>query len=239
MIPGLFITATGTDVGKTLVTAGLLRWCIRRSLGAAVMKPVQTGAHRRADGSLTAPDLETVYRAAGLPLDAELRRQAAPCLYEPACSPHLAARQAGRPVDLAAILRSYHWLAARHPFVLVEGAGGVLVPLSERETMADLMAALQLPVLLVAHAGLGTLNHTLLSLEALRRRSLDVFGVILNDRAPATDGDRYIREDNVRAIEAFGETRVLACIPHLGAHPDWTRLDDTFSACDFTRRPGR
>lgn len=230
---GLFITATGTDVGKTVITAGILRWCRACRLRAMVMKPVQTGAARNPDGEFTAPDVDLVLAAAGLKPDTATCGHLAPCLYEPACSPHLAAELARRPVNPDAILAHARALTADGTRLIVEGAGGVLVPIGGGRTMADLMKQFGFPVVLVAHSGLGTINHVLLSLEALRTRGLNVLGVILNDTRPANDEDRFIRDDNARVIETDGKTRVLARVPHLGVPPDWAQLDAALASCAF------
>lgn len=233
MIEGLFVTATGTGVGKTLVTAGVLRNLRRRGVAAMAMKPVQTGAAPDAQGRLDAPDLAFVRQAAGLEMDEATCALAAPFLYEPACSPHLAARLAGRPIRFERILDCAKKLAARHEMLVVEGAGGLMVPLGEDGMMIDLAAALCLPVLLVAQSGLGTINHTLLSLEALRHRGLRVLGVILNDTQPLNESERFIHDDNANAIATFGGAPVLARIPWLGAPPALDRLDDALASCDF------
>jgi dethiobiotin synthase len=223
MIPGLFVTGTGTDVGKTVTTTGVLRWLLQRSVDAMVMKPVQTGA----------PDIDFVLQAASLGVDEETLAHLSPYLYRPACSPHLAGRLAGDPVRMDKIVESYRWLAARHRCLVVEGAGGLLAPLNEYETMLDLAQTLGLPVLLVGHSGLGTINHVLLSLEALRQVGLKTLGVILNDTRPVAEAERWIHDDNRQAIESFGQVRVLACIPYLGLVPDWSKLDESLSACNF------
>jgi dethiobiotin synthetase len=179
MMRGLFVTATDTGVGKTEVACALLAAARGRGLDAIGMKPAQSGA------------------VAGEPSDAERLRAAcggvepldATCPYAFAAplAPAVAARVEGREVSLARILEAARALAARHAAVVVEGAGGLLVPLTERETYADLAVALALPVLLVARAGLGTVNHTALTVEALRRRGLAVAAIVLNRTAPADD----------------------------------------------------
>ncbi len=232
---GLFVTGTDTNVGKTLVAAGLLRRARRAGLDAVPMKPVQTGASREG-GRLLAPDLEYCLRAAGLVVPDQERARMCPFLYEPACSPHLAGRMAAREVELAPIFDAAAQLAAAHDAVIVEGAGGVLVPLNERQTMLDLMRVLALPVVLVARGTLGTINHTLLALVALRATGLRVLGVVLND-GEATARD-FVREDNPLAIARFGAVPILAEIPYLGdlAAPEaWERVDRELAAFDLPR----
>jgi dethiobiotin synthase len=243
LIPGIFITGTGTDVGKTLVTAGVLRWLRGRSSAAhssaaMVMKPVQTGCQLCADGQMIVPDIDFVLRAAEVAVDEETLSHLSPYRFQAACSPHLAARMAGTRIEIDRILASAKWLASRHQRLVVEGAGGVAVPLNECQTMLDLAWELGMPVLLVGHSGLGTINHVLLSLEAIRRRGCKVLGVMLNDIRPVAGADEYIHEDNVRAIESFGKVRVTR-IPFLseppGEPPEMGRLDASLEHCDFLK----
>jgi dethiobiotin synthase len=215
MTRGIFITGTGTGVGKTIVTAAILRAARAAGIDAMPFKPVQTGA---VDGpyGLRAPDVEFCLAAAGLRPKPDEAALMAPLLYKPACSPHLAGRIEGRPADLDTIRSCAETLLARHDAVIVEGAGGVMVPLNDSATMLDLMAALGLPVLVVAINGLGTINHTLLTLAALRQAKLDVSGVVLNQPDPPARGDEFIRLDNPETIARFGGVAVLGDIPYAG-----------------------
>ncbi len=234
MIPGIFIAGTGTDVGKTLVSAGVLRWLRRHTSAAMVMKPVQTGCRDCADGQMIAPDIDFVLRAANVDVDQETLSHLSPYRFVPACSPHLAARMAGGRIEIDRILESAQWLALRYQQLVVESAGGVAVPLNECQTMLDLAWEMQMPVLLVGHSGLGTINHVLLSLEAIRRRGCKLMGVILNDIRPVSAADSYIHDDNVRTIESFGKVQVTR-IPYLGEPPEMIRLDSSLNDCDFLR----
>jgi len=164
------VTGTGTGVGKTIVTAALAALAADRGERVAVVKPAQTGL---ADGEPT--DLETVQRLSGVTDVHELARFPDPL------SPEAAARTAGlAPLDLAAAARYIGSLAQTRDQVLVEGAGGLLVRYDrEGHTIADLAAALGAPVLVVVAAGLGTLNHTALTLEALAARGLKTAGVVI------------------------------------------------------------
>lgn len=214
---GVFITGTGTEVGKTMVAAAVLRSARLAGIDAAPLKPVQTGASRGPAG-LIAPDVEFCLAAAGLDPSPDERAMMAPCLYEPACSPHLAARIEGRPVDEAAILAAARGLIERRDALIVEGAGGVMVPLSESRTMLDLMADLAMPVVVAALDSLGTINHTLLTLAALRAAKLDVLGVVFNRPAPTEPvgdkTDQRIRRDNPEIISRLGGVDVLGLLPY-------------------------
>jgi len=208
---GLFVTGTDTGVGKTLVTAGLL--AVYRAVGRNVvpMKPVQTGCHLR-QGALIAPDLVVALKAGGLRISAAEKADMVPYCFRPACSPHLAAKMAGQRISLNRIERAFRRLSRKFDGVIVEGAGGVLVPLNSKETMLDLMVRLQLPVLLVARAGLGTINQTLLTLRILNEAKLAVLGVVLNQVTPGRWGK--IEKDNCLTIERMGQVKVLASIKY-------------------------
>ncbi len=206
---GIFVTGTDTGVGKTVVASSLVSRFRAGGVDAVPMKPVQTGC-RLAQGRPMAPDLAFCLNAAGLKPGRRDMADMAPYRLAPACSPHLAAKEAGVRVSLPVIERAFRRLSRAHEVVVVEGAGGVLVPLNDRNTMLDLMIRLGLPVLLVARPGLGTLNHTLLSLQALHGAGLTVLGVILNQATPGRWG--RIEDDNVRTIERLGGVKVLECV---------------------------
>ncbi|MHC4871394.1 MAG: dethiobiotin synthase [Planctomycetota bacterium] len=210
---GIFITATGTDIGKTFIAAGILKLLRSESIDAVPMKPVQTGADLDS-GALESSDLRFSLHAAELkPDDIEIK-QMSPYLFGPACSPHLAAEKAEVHIDIDVIKKSYEELCSKHEFTVVEGAGGVLVPLNGKETMLDLMLELNLPVLLVASTGLGTINHTLLSIECLRANNVNLAGVIFNTPKFSGIETEFIRKDNPDTIARFGKVDILADIPY-------------------------
>ncbi len=181
---GLFVAGTDTGVGKTVAAA-----CLTRALDGDYWKPVQSGLAGEGKGET---DTETVRRLLGFADD-----RLHPPAYELTrpLSPHQAAKLDGVSIDMAA----FHAPKTSRPLV-VEGAGGALVPLNEDKTMADLMARLGLPVVLVARSGLGTINHTLLSLEALAVRGVSVLGVIVN--GPSNPA-------NAEAIRHYGKVRII------------------------------
>lgn len=191
---GIFVTGTDTGVGKTVVSAVLVS-ALRRSRAAGYWKPVQTGIEEDDD-------------------TAEVARLAN-CAPEEICnegirlerplSPHLSARLAGRRIDLDRLLAVKDRLAPDR-FWVIEGAGGLLVPLNDTQWIADLIAAIGLPVVIAARSGLGTINHTLLTVEALRRRNAAIAGVVLVGAPNA---------ENRLAIETYGQVRVRAEIPFL------------------------
>jgi dethiobiotin synthetase len=190
-LQGFFVTGTDTDVGKTIVSAWLMV-----QFDASYWKPVQAGVEPETDAS-------AVRRFAELPDDRILPEA---YVLPEAMAPHEAARRAGIIIDMAKLKPP-----ATDRLLVVEGAGGMLVPLTDKAYVIDLAAQLQLPVLLVGRSTLGTINHTLLSIEALRRRALPLAGVVIN--GPETPHNRA-------AIERYGEVNVIAEIPWL---PEVTR----------------
>jgi len=177
-VRGVFVTGTDTGVGKTVLSAALLR----RYPDATYWKPIQTGTD---DDTAEVRSL-----SGGQVIDKGIR------LPDPV-SPHLAAQRSGITIDL-------NKLIPPAGFCVVEGAGGVLVPINESQVMADLMVKLGLPVIIATRTTLGTINHTLLTIEALRARSLTIAGAVMI-------GDR--NSDNRAAIERHGKVSVLAEMP--------------------------
>lgn len=212
---GLFVTATDTGVGKTEVACALLAGARAGGLDAVGMKPAQSGL------------------VAGEPSDAERLRAAAdgvepldaicPYTFAPPLAPAVAARLEGRAVSLDRILEAARALAARHAALLVEGAGGLLVPLTERETYAELAVALALPVLVVARAGLGTVNHTALTVEALRRRGLAVAGIVLNRTSAADDPSVPHNAGEIAHLTGITPAAVLPFVADIEVRPSVLR----------------
>jgi dethiobiotin synthetase len=215
---GLFITGTDTGVGKTVVTAALAAALRRRNLRVGVMKPVETGCMR--DGDRLVPrDALCLLEASGSAASLDLVNPYA--LAEP-LAPALAAEVEGIRIDPDRICSCYRQLTAEHDVVLVEGAGGLMVPLSDRGTraghpytMLDLAAALHLPLVVVARNILGVINHTALTVAVARQQGLVVLGVVLNHPSPETDG---ATETNAKSLRRWSGTELLAeipCVPSL------------------------
>ncbi len=214
MSRGIFITGTDTGVGKTVVTAGIVRWLRNRGIDAVPMKPVQTGG-KTSGGHLIAPDLEFCLAAAGIRPGREESQLMLPYVYEPACSPHLAGRMARRYPEISGIKGCADKLLQSHQAVVLEGAGGIMVPLNESFTQLDLMKTLAYPVVLVSRFGLGTINHTLLSIQALRVSGIRLIGVVFNHTEPPPPEEQFIVEDNPVATARFGDVKVLGKIRYL------------------------
>ncbi len=216
MSAGLFVTGTDTGVGKTLVACALLRALHARGIDAGAMKPVETGVGP--EGPLDAIALREASGAKD-PLDL-----VCPQRFALPAAPNVAAEAEGRRVDLAAIDAAYAQLAARHAWMVVEGAGGLLVPVDDATSMAELASRLGLPLLLVARAALGTINHTRLSVEVARARGLHVAGVVVSHAdGVLSDADAA----NLGALRREPGLPWLGEIPPLagGAQPGTDALD--------------
>jgi dethiobiotin synthetase len=199
------VTGTDTGVGKTLVTAALTLALKDHGVDVGVVKPVETG-----DG-----DSATLKELAVL---AEEPREIAAFSFEAALAPLVAARLEGVELELEETAERVQVLAARHEVTLVEGAGGLLVPVGRDWTIGDLAARLGLPVLVVARAGLGTVNHTLLTVAEARHLGLDVRGVVLNGPSDLSSGT------NAELIEGFAGVPIVARIPWLHGEITAARL---------------
>lgn len=209
---GFFVTGTDTGVGKTVVSAALVAAARARGIDAVPMKPVQTGC--TLNGRMhVATDLEFALSMSGLrPAPAE-RERMAPYCFQPACSPHLAARLARRPIRIDHICTAARRLERDHDALVVEGAGGILVPINAKRTQLDVMVRLDLPVILVSPPGLGALNHTLLSLERLHDAGLTVAAIMIV--CTAAGGARYIEDDNRQTLKSFTGLPVMGPLPYM------------------------
>lgn len=205
MSKGIFIVGTGTDVGKTYVTALIVKKLRESGANAGYYKAALSGAERGADGELIPGDAKLVCAAAGIDKDP------AGCVsyvYENAYSPHLAAIVEGNPAEMRVVKRDFAAAADEYEYVTVEGSGGIVCPIryDERIMLEDIISALGLSSLLVADAGLGAINSVVLTAEYMRRRGLAINGIIFNN---FIDGDP-IMEDNIKMVEELTGLRVIA-----------------------------
>lgn len=209
-LPIIFITGTDTGCGKTLVTSALLAAAGDMGLSCAGIKAVQTGCSRGGD-ALLAPDVEFFKCMAPKAVTAVLQA------FEFAASPHLAAEFEGAFVDLALLVKAVKEHAAECVLTVVEGAGGVLTPLNNRETIADLIFQIGASAILVVPNKLGAINQALLSIEAMQGRGIPVLGFILTNLAagPQDDAATKILNDNPLAISRIADVPCLAEIPYL------------------------
>jgi dethiobiotin synthetase len=211
---GFFVTGTGTEVGKTVVAAALARSLALDGARVAVFKPAASGLD--GDGE---PDHALLRRAAG---SGQRDEEIAPYRFGPAVSPHLGAELAGRPIEPSFLAAAARAAAASADWLVCEGIGGLLVPLTVGYLVRDLVAELRLPVVIAASPGLGTINHTLLTVEAARAVGLQIAAVVLTPW-PAEPGE--IERSNRETIARLGAVRV-AVLPRLDlSEPaSWPRL---------------
>lgn len=208
MAKKIFITGTGTDVGKTFVTGLILKKLKENGINAAYYKAAMSGNERTKDGGLIPGDALHVKTVSGIeqPLS-----QMCPYVYETAVSPHLASRIEGNPVVLEEVVKGFEEVCRQYEYVTMEGSGGILCPIcfDERELwLEDVIRQLGLSSLIVADAGLGTINSVVLTVEYMRAKKLPVKGILFNHFHP---GDR-MEEDNLRMCEHRTKLPVVACV---------------------------
>lgn len=224
-----FVTGTDTGIGKTYISAGLVRALRAAGIDAVAMKPIASGFDW-VNGQRCNEDLDTLAAAHAHALAPALLNQYA---FDPPIAPHRAAELAGLTIDLAPVVSAYAQVAARHPAVLVEGVGGFAVPLSPTLMLADLVRALQLPVLLVVGLRLGCINHALLSAASIRAAGLSLLGWVANRVDPAMAE----AEASLQAIAQRIGAPLLGRVDHAAPAAEFNALARAFSAaCD--RVPG-
>jgi dethiobiotin synthetase len=214
----IFITATGTDIGKTFVAAGLIRhW---RAAGRTVeaLKPIATGFNLAA---ATASDPGVLLAALGRPVTSTEIERIAPWRFTAPLSPDMAARHENRAIDFDALVEFSHGaIASAKGMLLIEGIGGVIVPLDDQHTVLDWMAVLGIRVVLIAGSYLGSLSHTLTSLDALRRRHLVIKALVVNE----TPGSTVPMADTVATLRRFAGSIPIVALPRSS-----TATDPTFA----------
>lgn len=208
MAKTIFITGTGTDIGKTYVTGLLMKKLREAGQNAAYYKAAMSGNDRGPDGRIIPGDALYVKQISGITQPLE---EMCPYLYEKACSPHLASRLEGNPVRWETVKNGYDRLCQKYDCVVMEGSGGIICPIrydEERIQLEDIIQKLGLSSLIVADAGLGTINAVVLTAEYMKTKQLPVQGIILNHFHP---GD-VMEEDNRRMCEAMTGLPVIACV---------------------------
>jgi dethiobiotin synthetase len=206
-IPGLFVTATDTEVGKTVISGAIANYFLRQGARVAVSKPIATGCVHRREGWVS-EDAEFLASCADarFPLDV-----ICPQRYREPLAPVVAADRAQQPLDWSAIDRSLKMMTRQSDVIVVEGIGGILVPLDHEHTTLDIARWLKLRAVVVARPNLGTINHTLMTLRTLREAGVAVAGVVIN-RYPAESAS-VAEETNPRYIEKYGKVPILAIVP--------------------------
>ena len=204
---GLFVTGTDTNVGKTHISAMILRSLRQAGHRVGAYKPACSGAITDTSGRVYWDDIEQLRAACGTDVPDDL---ICPQRFRAPLAPPMAARAEGREVDFDLLVSgAKHWPPPVDVLV-VEGAGGLLAPIANGKTVADVAAGLSYPLVVVARCGLGTINHTLLTVEAARHRGLSVAAIVLNHSRP--DDDLNLAESNAQAIESYGLAPILGIV---------------------------
>ncbi len=210
MSKGLFITGTGTDVGKTYVSALIVKKLHEAGISAGYFKAAVSGNERGEDGKLVPGDAAYVKQISGIEQGLD---SMCPYVYENAYSPHLAAQIEGHPVDMAVVKAAYERLCGEYDFITVEGSGGILCPIRLDDQaeiyLEDIIKALELPSVIVADAGLGTINSVVLTVEYMRSKGLPIKGIIFNHFHKGN----VMEEDNIRMCERMSGVPVIATVP--------------------------
>jgi dethiobiotin synthetase len=237
-IPSLLITGTDTGIGKTIIAASIARILHEQGHRVAVFKPAGSGCVHRREG-LVSEDAELLAHCANAkhPLDL-----ICPQRYAEPLAPAIAAERAKQPLDWETIDRSIHLMSRNSDVMIIEGIGGLLVPMDGKHTFLDVAEWLAAPAVIVARPALGTINHTLLTLQALRSRDIRIAGVVIN-RYP-TDTPGLAEETNPRAIEKWGKVPILAIVPDtpipkaVTPHPIPAAILDSLRLVDWPRLAG-
>lgn len=219
---GIFLTGTDTSVGKTLVTAALAKHLSRRGLSIGVMKPVETGVAPHA------PAQSDGYRLATAAASQDDLRLVTPFQFQPPIAPLAAARLSSRTIEFGEIVQSYGTIAARHHITLVEGVGGLLVPIGDGWDVRDLIAELKLVVIVVGRSALGGINHARLTMEALRARHIPIMALVLNQTRPvSSDIEREQERTTCSVLRDLIMEPVVGPLPYLDtADRDWENTVD-------------
>jgi dethiobiotin synthetase len=196
--PGLFIVGTDTGVGKTVIACALLHYLRDKGVNVGAFKPVESGGRQ---------DSAMLLQASGADDSIELVN---PYSFRAPISPHQAAEEEGRAIDIAVILDAFDNLKERHDFIVAEGAGGLLVPLGPGYLIADLVGELGLPLLVVARGAVGTINHTLLTVKHAESLGLEVAGIIINNEKPTPKTEAVSRPEDLARY---------TCVPLIGRFP--------------------
>lgn len=208
MSKGLFITGTGTDVGKTFVTGLIVKKLVENGENAGYYKAAMSGNKRRKDGSLIPGDAVFVKELSGI---AQPLEEMCPYIYENAYSPHLASRVEGNSVKLEVVKKGYREVCSKYDYVTMEGSGGILCPICYDEKkiwLEDIIKELGLPCLIIADAGLGTINSVILTAEYMKSRNIPIKGIIFNHYHKGN----VIEEDNIVMCEYRTGLKILACV---------------------------
>jgi dethiobiotin synthetase len=220
-VPAIFVTATGTDVGKTFVTAALIRHFRNAGRVVEAIKPVASGFDPAA---MQTSDPGTLLAALGRPVTLDEIDRICPWRFAATLSPDLAAAREGRALEFDALLDFSRRAAATRNVMLIEGIGGIMVPLDDKHTVLDWMKALRIPVLLVAGSYLGTISHTLTTLHVLAQRNIDIAAVVVSE----SEVGGASLDETVETIARFAQPLDVIGVPRLAQdaelHPAFARI---------------
>ena len=203
---GIFVTGTGTDVGKTYVTGLIIKKIKENGMTPGYFKAAMSGNEREEDGTLIPGDALWVKNVSGISQSVE---EMCPYIYEHAYSPHLASRLEGNHVEMAVVLDNYRKVKEKYDYITVEGSGGILCPICFDEArigLTDIIDEMELDCILVADAGLGTINSVVLTFEYMKKRNMNIKGMIFNHYI----ADNIMHEDNIRMCEYMTGLPTLA-----------------------------
>jgi dethiobiotin synthetase len=202
-----FVTATDTDAGKTVVTALIANYFEQKNKSTITQKWIQTGNVNISE------DLEYHLKFMNKNLkdydQILLKQKMCPYIFKLPASPHLSAKYENVKIEKNKIIESYEYLTNLFKTVIVEGSGGVLVPYNDTDFLLDIAKELKIPVIIVSMNRLGTINHTLLTIEALKARGLRIKGIVFNNKIDTKSGDKLILEDNIETILAMSGVEIL------------------------------
>lgn len=206
---GIFVTGTDTGVGKTLVTAGLVAALRKRGINAGIMKPVHTGC-KTINGRLIPEDSLLLSKAAAVDDPIEL---ITPYMFREPVAPYTAAKKTNTVIDMGRIIKSFNTLCKRHDFMVVEGIGGIMVPLTKDVYVADLIKKLCLPAIIVTRPDLGTINHTMLTINCMKDKKIPITGIVINysRKIRATLAEKSCPE----TLERLSGIPVIGVIPYI------------------------
>lgn len=205
---GFFITGTDTEIGKTLVAGALIQKFREQGINALGFKPVAAGTYQDQQGNILNEDVETLRIAANLGHDQKIP---SPYVFEIPIAPHLAAEKLGIRLNLSIMLDAFEKVSSQTNCIIVEGAGGFLIPLNETENLSDLVQKLKLPVIMVVGMRLGCINHALLTYEAMTSRQLKVAGWVAN----SLSSEMPFLQENIKTLQTKIQAPFLGSIPPL------------------------
>jgi dethiobiotin synthetase len=227
----IFVTATGTEIGKTFVAAGIIAALREQGRAVEALKPVVTGFTLDA---AAASDPGVLLTALGRPVNKDTIAEIAPWRFAAPLSPDMAARREGGALEFQALVTfCRERMAARQDVLLIEGVGGVMVPLDDTHTVLDWMVALSVPVILVTGSYLGTLSHTLTAFDVLRRNEIEVRAIVVNESSDST----VPLDETMKSIAKFTDTVDVLTLPRSSGHRVFGELAARMSKTKTWGRP--